>query len=121
MGDRISISFKSGKDESVTLFSHWGGMAFYDEAIKYIQDLKHHINSKDSRMSRPLDRLEPCTIMVDFIRHITQNMKRVESDLYLGKDHNSGDNSDNGHHTIDVDTGRSYCDTNGFTDRAFND
>jgi hypothetical protein len=30
--------------------------------------------------------------------------------MYLGKDGNDGDNSDNGHYTIDVDTGKLYND-----------
>ena len=38
--------------------------------------------------------------MVDFIRYVTKDKKRVESDLYLGKDETEGDNSDNGHHVI---------------------
>ena len=43
--------------------------------------------------------------MVDFIRHITKGMKKVDSDLYLGKDYNDGDNSDNGHFSIDTKSG----------------
>lgn len=38
--------------------------------------------------------------MVDFIRDITQKLRRVESDLYLGVSEYDGDNSDNGHHII---------------------
>ena len=30
--------------------------------------------------------------------------------MYLGKDSNDGDNSDNGHYTIDVDESRMYND-----------
>ena len=43
--------------------------------------------------------------MVDFIRHITQGSDRVKSDLYLCKDVQDGDNSDNGHWELDVETG----------------
>ncbi len=104
MGDRISISFRNEKNtwlkESVTLFSHWGGQGFATKAKEYVRNLKKR-NTND-RIVQPLDRLEPNTVMVDFIRHITKNMKRVESDLYLGKDEMDGDNSDNGHTTIDL-------------------
>jgi hypothetical protein len=96
MGDRVSISFKTGKEESVVLFNHWGGKEFASEALDYAQDLM------DIRTGEvePLDRFEPNTVMVDFIRHITKTMARVESSLYLGKDQNDGDNSDNGHFVI---------------------
>ena len=100
MGDRASVSFKKGNEESVALFSHWGGMPFVQTAITYATRLK------DNKVGevKPLDRLEPATVMVDFIRHLTRDMARVDSDLYLGKDANDGDNSDNGHHVIDFDT-----------------
>jgi len=102
MGDRISISFKNENDESVVLFSHWGGMGFYKTAIKYLLGLKKALKKKKDKVYEPLDRMEPNTMMIDFIRHITKDMKRVESDLYLGATSNDGDNSDNGHFTIDV-------------------
>ena len=100
MGDRISISFKKGDNESVVLFSHWGGKSFLEEAREYVKELKEE--KKGSSMF-PLDRLEPETVMVDFIRHLTHYMGRVESDLYLGKTPEDGDNSDNGHFVIDLD------------------
>ena len=96
MGDRVSISFKNGNDESVALFHHWGGLEFVDLAEEYVAQLPR------GEVSMPLDRREPGTVMVDFIRHITQNMDRVKSSLYLGKDPEDGDNSDNGHFVIDV-------------------
>ena len=99
MGDRISISFRDKYTESVVLFSHWGGMEFYKKAVAYILGLSKGVGK---RVMNPLDRLEPCTVMVDFIRYITKGMDRVESDLYLGVDEFDGDNSDNGHFTIDV-------------------
>ena len=40
--------------------------------------------------------------MVDFIRHLTKNMDRIESNYYMGKDGNDGDNSDNGHYVFDL-------------------
>lgn len=101
MGARISIAFKKGDEKSVTLFSHWGGEGFMQEALDYVELLKVE---RKGEVSLPLDRLEPGTVMVDFIRHITQGMKRVDSDLYLAKDKNGGDNSDYGHHIIKLDT-----------------
>jgi hypothetical protein len=46
--------------------------------------------------------MEPNTVMVDFIRFLTVGMTRVERSLYLGATENDGDNSDNGHHEIDL-------------------
>lgn len=96
MGDRVSISFRNGNEESVTLFSHWGGKPFVVEAFNYIQTLP------TGRTVMPLDRCEPNTIMVDFIRHLTKGQDRVESNLYLGAHSEDGDNSDNGHFTLDL-------------------
>ena len=53
----------------------------------------------------PLDRLEPGTVMVDFIREYTKDLKIVNSNYYLAKSDEEGDNSDNGHWTIDLETG----------------
>lgn len=106
MGDRVSISFKLGEDESVALFSHWGGMAFVDDAKEYVRDLQAYVaNRPNASFSQPLDRLEPETVMVDFIRHITKCMDRVESNLYIVSDESGGDNSDNGHYVINLGEG----------------
>ena len=96
MGDRISIQFVNGSEKSVVLFSHWGGIGFRDSAIRYVETLP-----KGSQTT-PLDRREPETVMVDFIRFITKNEEKVDSDLYLGFNETDGDNSDNGHHLIDL-------------------
>ena len=100
MGDRVSVAFKNGNEESVTLFNHWGGIAFVDEAKNYIRTLL--MRCKTHGGVQPLDRLEPNTVMVDFIREVTHDMPRVESSLYLGRDGMDGNNSDNGHFVIDV-------------------
>lgn len=100
MGARISIQFANGNETSPVLFSHWGGEEFLDEANTYLQELK--AEQGDTGISYPLDRLEPRTVMVDFIRYITKGMNRVSSNLYLGVDENDGDNSDYGHHVIDL-------------------
>jgi hypothetical protein len=102
MGDRVSISFSDGREVSVVLFSHWGGMGFVKQAQDYIKELNEYIRTKPKGISFPLDRKEPSTVMVDFIRHITKNEERIESDLYLGAIPEDGDNSDNGHFIIDV-------------------
>jgi len=104
MGDRVSISFVNTdlqmfQRESVTLFNHWGGTNFVEEARAYVKDLFHEVG--DNTCS-PIDRLEPNTVMVDFIRHITKDEERITGNLYLGKDSNEGDNSDNGHYQIEL-------------------
>ena len=96
MGDRVSISFIKGTQESVALFNHWGGEQFAEDAKEYATILT---NEREGGFE-PLDRFEPDTVMVDFIRHLTKDMPRVASSLYLGKDEGDGDNSDNGHFRI---------------------
>ena len=103
MGNRISIQFVDEDNfDAPVLFSHWGGLGLLDDARYYLRDLKAEIKNKPGLKSMPLGRLEPETITVDFIRHLTKNMDRVEGDLYLAKDETGGDNSDNGHHLIKV-------------------
>lgn len=117
MGDRISISFrkrgddtwhKKGDesiryDESIVLFNHWGGKAFLNEVEEYGRQLQVWIDEKKDGVGYPLNRKEPNTVMVDFVRWLTKNMERVESSLYFGKDEGDGDNSDNGHWVYDLD------------------
>ena len=100
MGDRVSISFRKGEEESVVLFSHWGGKMFVAVARGYVREIKDEALRVGSTW--PLFRLEPSTVMVDFIRMLTAGVERVQSDYYLGKDKNDGDNSDNGHFIIDL-------------------
>lgn len=100
MGDRVSIEFVNGKEHSVVLFSHWGGMDFVKDAEEYVKELRAEVKGNHVN---PLQRLEPNTVMVDLIRYLTKDLKRVESDLYLGAEECSGDNSDNGHHIIRLD------------------
>lgn len=99
MGARISIQFANGNETSPVLFSHWGGEEFIDEVNTYLQELKAEVTNK---VTEPLDRLSPQTVMVDFIRYLTKDMERSSSNLYLGVDENDGDNSDYGHHVIDL-------------------
>ena len=100
MGDRVSISFKKGVGESIALFHHWGGKEFPEQALKYAKALK---KERGDAQMMPIDRLEPETVIVDFIRELTKGKERIESSIYLGKDENDGDNSDNGHFIIDLD------------------
>jgi len=99
MGNRISIQFKKGEDESPVLFSHWDGEDLKTQAEDYVEELKKEVGEKECM---PIERLEPGTVMVDFIRDLTKNMDRVDSNYYLGKDENDGDNSDNGHFIIEL-------------------
>jgi hypothetical protein len=100
MGDRVSIQFEKNGEKSVVLFNHWGGMEFVGAARRYVRDLKKEVGKKETL---PLERLEPETVMVDFIRYLTWNMTRVESSIYLGATESDGDNSDNGHHIISLE------------------
>ena len=100
MGDRVSISFRNGDQESVTLFNQWGGAQFPVDAQEYADTLLRR------RLTTPLERREPNTVMVDFIRHITKNLVKVDGDLYLGADPSCGDNSDNGHFIIKLGLGK---------------
>ena len=102
MGDRVSISFRNGTQESVALFSHWRGMALVEEAQGYVQALHISIERELGLKSLPLGRMEPGTVMVDFLCGLLGRMKGVEYDLHLGKDADEGDNSDNGHHVIEL-------------------
>jgi len=99
MGDRASVIFRKGDEESVVLCHHWGGKGFQEEAVEYAKNLKQEANGKQCM---PLDRLEPSIVMVDFIRHLTSGMKRVSSSLYLGKDRSQVDDSDNGCRYVDL-------------------
>ena len=68
MGDRVSISFKTGNNESVALFNHWGGKEFADVVREYLDELN---NDLEEGTMFPLQRKEPNTVMVDFIRWLT--------------------------------------------------
>lgn len=102
MGDRISLSFRNGGEESIALFSHWGGMDFVRTAKTYVRELKLYLAKRGNPVLSPLDRLEPNTVMVDFVRALTAKLERVSSDYYFGRDGTDGDNSDNGHHIIEL-------------------
>lgn len=111
MGDRVSVSFvlPPGEDsifgprkewESVAVFSHWSGRALVKQAAEYAIALREEAEKQGEMY--PLHRLEPPAVVIDFIRHLTKGVERVTNDLYLGKNGEDGDNSDNGHWRIDL-------------------
>lgn len=112
MGDRVSIQFRNGEDKSVVLFNHWGGMQFVDYAKKWAKNFEAHViaNWKHKNHSTPITRCEANTVMIQFIASMSGEQeakdynfsKLINHSLYLGKDERDGDNSDNGHHVIDV-------------------
>ena len=103
MGDRVSVQFRTGEETSVVLFSHWGGMDLVKAATEHARILLDERTKTGP--SRPLDRMEPGTVMVDFIASIAADRGpgRIKSDLYLGASPEDGDNGDNGHFVIDID------------------
>ena len=137
MGDRVSVSFKQKRDtyggptektvitdESPVLFHHWGGTELPKVAFEWFKKVK--TEAKKLGGSDPFTRLEPGNLMVQLIGtlarekwdqySIYKNKKYAGHDtwmsysMYLGKDGQDGDNSDNGHYTIDVDDGVMYND-----------
>lgn len=106
MGDRVSIRFVNSSNEewertSVTLGSHWDGMTLPERARIYAQRLK--AENHDDSVASPLDRLEPSTVMVDFIRDLTGGRnERVTGNYRLVATPDDHDNSDNGHHDIEL-------------------
>jgi len=118
MGDRVSISFVNDIDyihekikmESVPLFNHWGGKDFPQYALNWVKKLKREVNEKKENISTPYTRLDPQNVMVLFIADLQKdkqfadytNKERITHSIYLGKDKDDGDNSDNGHFMIDI-------------------
>ena len=121
---------KTHLEESPALFHHWGGTTFPKFAFDWFKALRKHLK-KNHTGSDPLTRLEPRNLMVQFINAISdeenfrlhhyENKTKdigggtwsiddnlLSYSIYLGKDGQDGDNSDNGHYTIDVDTGKLY-------------
>ena len=132
MGDRVSISFrkteetyggptekKTRLEESPALFHHWGGTELPKVAFRWFKKVR---KATEGKRSDPFTRLEPRNLMVQLIgtlarekwdQYSTGTGKHdtwMTHSMYLGKDSQDGDNSDNGHYTIDVDTGKLYND-----------
>jgi hypothetical protein len=129
MGDRVSLSFQQKAEwyvnrkkeehleQSPALFHHWGGTHFPKFAFQWFKDVKEKYGKSGGD---PFTRMEPRNLMVQFIAHL-RNHEELRYDtldetddellsysIYLGKDSNDGDNSDNGHYIIDVDACKMY-------------
>ena len=121
---------KTVYEESPALFHHWGGTELPHVAFKWFKKVK--VEAKKLSGSDPFTRLEPRNLMVQLIGtlarekwdqykvypgrgiHGPKSYKDHDTwmtySLYLGKDGTDGDNSDNGHYTIDVDDCKMYND-----------
>ena len=116
-------------EESPVLFHHWGGTELPQVAFEWFKQVKADIKTIKSLGSDPFTRLEPRNLMVQLIGTLarekwdqyslglTKDKKKLMKhdtwmthSMYLGKDSQDGDNSDNGHYTIDVDEGKMYND-----------
>ena len=102
MSESVSIQFKKGNEISVALFSQDDGPELVEEAQRYAKRL---MAACGNSACSPLERFQPNTVMVDFIRYLMkeQNIVLVESNYYLGQDETCGYNSDHGNHIIDFD------------------
>ena len=115
-------------DESPALFHHWGGTELPKVAFEWFKKVKAETKAMGQR-SDPFTRLEPRNLMVQLIgtlarekwdqyttgltkdkKGITKHDTWMTYSMYLGKDGTDGDNSDNGHYTIDVDDCKMYND-----------
>lgn len=100
MGNRISIQFQQGETKSIVLFSHWRGMSLVEDANIYVKKLIEKYGPDYDGMYTPIARFEPESIMFDFIRTLVLH---GEGDTFhLECTENDGDNSDNGHHIIEL-------------------
>ena len=115
-------------DESPALFHHWGGTELPKVAFEWFKKVKAETKAMGQR-SDPFTRREPRNLMVQLIgtlarekwdqyttgltkdkKGITKHDTWMTYSMYLGKDGTDGDNSDNGHYTIDVDDCKMYND-----------
>ena len=107
MGDKISFSFVNDNWESIAYFDHWGGKYILPIVEEYYKWLVEELGDRRDGMGfSPIDRLEPCTVMLDFIRWKHKDDELIDSRYYLGKDGDDGDNSDNGHWVFDLEKGK---------------
>jgi len=98
MGNRISVRFVNGDGfyKSATLFSHWDGKRLLEKVQIYLDDLYSELKGS----TYPLNRKEPETVMIDFIRWLTKTEERIYGNYYIAPTPNDGGNSDNGHYDI---------------------
>lgn len=99
MGDRGSISVKDSCRESVVLFRHWGGSPGAMKELvnetwnRFVVDIKDQFRSYANRGAEEVIAALTCVA--------------VESDgysAYLGRNHLDGDNSDNGHFFLHIES-----------------
>ena len=137
MGDRVSISFKDNDGgESISIFHHWGGTEFPKVALDWFKAFKKDVNlTAKENVSDPITRFDSNNMAVQFISwlgkngHYRQcsgfdkdenskaiydkplyNQDQISHSVYLGKDQNDGDNSDNGHYVINTRDGKMQDD-----------
>lgn len=102
MGARISIKFTNKNDKSVVLCHHWGGEEFLDEVQKFLNQYTNQIkNNLQKNYSSPSSRMEPQMVMCQFIAWLSET-KQLSESVYLGKDTSEVDDSDYGHHEIEL-------------------
>ena len=141
MGDRVSISFKDKDgDESIAIFNHWGGTEFPKFAFDWFKEFKKSVNlTARENSSDPISRFDSNNMAVQFISWLGKNghyrkcsgfdknengksvfdkplynQDQISHSLYLGKDTNDGDNSDNGHYVINTRDGKMQDDKGQF-------
>ena len=99
MGDRGSISVKDSCRESVVLFRHWGGSPGAMKELvdatwhKFVTGMQNEFRSYANRGAEEVIAALTCVA--------------VESDgysAYLGKNVDDGDNSDNGHFVLHIES-----------------
>ena len=123
MGNRVSIQFcqKSrlfGRErfqinKTVPLCHHWGGTTFPVIAENFAIDFHKRIRKieedlNQTNCSDPVTRLDPDTVLVQFLMWMAtqEEFKHYKYDgfftahMYLGKDLDDVDNSDNGNYEI---------------------
>ena len=114
MGVEKSVSFKRGDSESAILANHYGD-DLHEKAIRYINELKaekrkvreQYLMESKKRTPyelpngrEPLFRFVPQVVMVDFVRWLTCNFWRADSDYALfNKD--AAVDTDGGHLVIE--------------------
>ena len=96
MGDRVTISFKSKKEESPILYHHWGGTKFPALAKHWFKEHYKQPEYQDKDVTK---------VLLQFIAWLGKHSKFSDS-LDLIPPGEDWDNSNNGHYTIFVDSGK---------------
>jgi len=106
MGNRISIQFRNEGQTSAVLFSHWEGESLKSSVSTYMAWLRRILDArKDANEgSSPIDRKEASIVMLDFIRWYFNKENLIDGSFWIETSESHGDNSDNGHWILDLDT-----------------